>query len=126
MDTLVAATVAATVFIALASLQYTTLAHYVVFSSYQAEILRALRYSDFLLYSPDGLAVSMNGLVLDHVVDCTRVLSAYAYLKSAGFSGSISCGGIHAGSGGSVVIRRYAVWKGAPVTVEVRMNVSNG
>ena len=83
-------------------------------------LLRALRASDFLLHTTDGLAVDRHGLVPGNVVDCTRVYSAYAYLASRGFEGYVACGPLVVGNTSvNTVIKREAVWRGEQVVVDV-------
>ncbi len=88
----------------------------------QACFLDALRFSDFLIQDPYGLALRSGPLVLDHVVDCMRIPSAYARLSSVA-SVFISCGSVSAGPPGTydATVVRYAYWKGhgvVPVVVK--------
>ncbi len=119
-DAILAASVAAGVFLMAASVQHFLISTYTSYATYQMLLLDALRYSDFLLYSKDGLAVDRDGLVLDHVVDCGKVYAAYENLLDRGFSGYVACSTLRVGSGDpDIVVRRRAVWNGVPVTVEV-------
>ncbi len=88
----------------------------------QSCFLNALRASDFLIYDAGGLAVRSGSLVLDHVVDCSRVARAYAYLSSR-FSLFVSCGPYSAGpeKNYDAQVIRYAYWDGhgvVPVVVK--------
>jgi hypothetical protein len=88
-----------------------------IYASYQRGqscFFDALRISDFLIQDPDGLATANGPLVADHVVDCTKLSSAYSFLKSKGFSVRISCGSLSVGPGVDYDARvvRYAYWPG--------------
>ncbi len=91
-------------------------------SKYVARLSKLLRYSDFLLYTSEGLAVVNNGIVRDHVVDCSKLYSAYQYLRRRGFRGSVRCGSLVVGEeceGDS--ISRKAIWNGNEILIEVRI-----
>ncbi len=130
IDAIVAALILATIFLFSATLQYVLTDTFVMYARYQSILLDALRYSDFLLYSPDGLAITHAGLTLDHIVDCSRVPMAYALLEKKGFNGYITCGSYTEGKKDvDFVVRRRAVWVLAgvpiPVTVEVGVRASH-
>ncbi|NPA76422.1 MAG: hypothetical protein GXN93_01560 [Candidatus Diapherotrites archaeon] len=96
----------------------------------QSCFLDALRFSDFLIQDSQGLAVRDGPLVLDHVVDCSKVPTAYARI-SAVSSVFISCGPVYAGSdlNYEATVLRYAYWQGhgiVPVIVKTCPRRSGG
>lgn len=131
IDVLLAALVLSAIFLLSSALQCALVDTYITYSRYHMLLLDALRFSDFLLYSPNGLAVAHSGLTLDHVVDCSKLPRAYAFLRERGFEGYVVCGPYAEGEGeADFVIRRKAVQMLAgtpvPVVVEVGVRVPHG
>ncbi len=121
-DTLVAALLLLTLFLLGYFLYLERAGELVTTSKVMIKYVNLLRYSDFLLYSVDGLAIAKNGIVRDHVVDCSKVFDAYTYLVSRGFNGKVWCGGLAAGEEcEGDWIERPAIWNGRVVNVGVML-----
>ncbi len=112
LDVLVAALIVLS-FSALALHTYAWMNGFHAFTAHsQGCFLDALRFSDFLIQDPDGLALRNGPLVLDHVVDCTKIPAAHARLSHVA-PVFVSCGSISAGQNTQydATVVRYAYWK---------------